>query len=668
MGDSNHHQRDTHGMIINDEIKKSAKAILKKDIIRLQLIPPVAIKLLQQTNDERSSFTNLTKIIETDAALSIEVLRLVNSAFYNFSQTITSIKRAVTALGFSTIRQIALNVLFFKRLIKPDLKQAFDQLLFWQHCLFVAILSRLIAKQVGHFDPDQIYAAGLLHDIGKIILEDYGKLTYSDFRRTFKKSDNDPLLNERSFFGLDHTQLGAVFCQRNDIPESIVHSILYHHSNNLHSIPESCHQEVAIVAFANFIAELQGIGCDYPNHTPLLDASFLDYINNQSIDLEACLKQADSEVRELSHFFKFEFPDINTLRVNLLESCFISLQSNKTAYGKQRIKRALPKSLTVPHHSLDENEFIPWTLEALHNEFHYDRLLFLDINSERQLIQAKYWWPENVLQHINNHFTIPISALSKHLVDCLREKRSLLVDKTLKEDQKLLDELDVDAFFSLPVLTHNRFSGILYIDNFYSRNQLKKSQLSNLQMVANELGIAMVNARRFEQEKKKAQLDSLTRLNNKGMIERFLSRAFQEQQFKLEHMAIGFIDIDHFKNFNDRYGHQAGDDVLKIVADILKSLTRPSDFIGRYGGEEFLFVLLNGDRKAVNGFSERIRSEIEQQGHILKERFPEQHLTVSIGVAMYHPAFTSYQKMIEKADEAMYQAKEEGRNRVVVLT
>ncbi|MCU7940316.1 MAG: GGDEF domain-containing protein, partial [gamma proteobacterium symbiont of Bathyaustriella thionipta] len=114
------------------------------------------------------------------------------------------------------------------------------------------------------------------------------------------------------------------------------------------------------------------------------------------------------------------------------------------------------------------------------------------------------------------------------------------------------------------------------------------------------------------------------------------------------------------------YGHKAGDDVLRIVADVLKSLTRPDDFIGRYGGEEFLFVFVNIDVKGVRVFSERIRAEIEAKGKMLKGRFPQQNLSVSIGVAMYDKKYLDYQMMIDAADKAMYQSKTEGRNRVTV--
>jgi diguanylate cyclase (GGDEF)-like protein len=191
--------------------------------------------------------------------------------------------------------------------------------------------------------------------------------------------------------------------------------------------------------------------------------------------------------------------------------------------------------------------------------------------------------------------------------------------------------------------------------------------LREMMPIAYELGIAMFNAKQYDQEKKHAQIDHLTQLFNKRIINNFLAEIFHEDESKLANIAIGFIDIDRFKLFNDTCGHQAGDDVLKIVADILRGLTRPGDFIGRYGGEEFLFVLKNTDKVGAYGYAERIRSEVERRGKIMSRRFHGHMLTVSIGVAMYNRDYVHYSDMIEVADQAMYRAKNEGRNRIVML-
>jgi diguanylate cyclase (GGDEF)-like protein len=192
--------------------------------------------------------------------------------------------------------------------------------------------------------------------------------------------------------------------------------------------------------------------------------------------------------------------------------------------------------------------------------------------------------------------------------------------------------------------------------------------LSELNPIAVELGIAMIHAKQYEMEKKQAQLDPLTQLYNKRMIYFFLAEIFQLEVSKLEKIAIGFIDIDRFKLFNDLCGHQSGDEALKIVAEIIGNLTRPEDFIGRYGGEEFIFLLKNTNKAGAFAYAERIRKQIERQGQLLRKKFHGLELTASIGIATYNRQYSSYSDMIEVADQAMYRAKHEGRNRVIMLS
>jgi diguanylate cyclase (GGDEF)-like protein len=151
------------------------------------------------------------------------------------------------------------------------------------------------------------------------------------------------------------------------------------------------------------------------------------------------------------------------------------------------------------------------------------------------------------------------------------------------------------------------------------------------------------------------------------MIHYFMDEIFQGHYATLEKIAIGFIDIDKFKLVNDVCGHQAGDEALKIVAEIMGNLTRPQDFIGRYGGEEFIFLLKNTDPSGALAYAERIRKEIESRGKIAAEKFHNLKLTASIGVATYNSYYANYTDMIKVADQAMYRAKQEGRNKVILL-
>lgn len=142
------------------------------------------------------------------------------------------------------------------------------------------------------------------------------------------------------------------------------------------------------------------------------------------------------------------------------------------------------------------------------------------------------------------------------------------------------------------------------------------------------------------------------------MLTEILNNSFKLSLAQLKHIAVGFIDIDNFKKFNDTCGHQVGDEALIMVAQIMRSLTRPGDFIGRYGGDEFVFVLQSTNKKGVYSYAERIRLEVEQQGKLLSRQFLGHEITISIGISLYHQEFNRYDKIISTADMAMYRAKQ----------
>jgi diguanylate cyclase (GGDEF)-like protein len=125
------------------------------------------------------------------------------------------------------------------------------------------------------------------------------------------------------------------------------------------------------------------------------------------------------------------------------------------------------------------------------------------------------------------------------------------------------------------------------------------------------------------------------------------------------------IDVDYFKSFNDRYGHLAGDSILKLLAGTLTKFSRPRELVGRYGGEEFLSILKDTDLEGAVRYGERIRSKVSDLGRLLSNRFPEHDLSVSVGVAEFMPALNVREQLIDMADKAMYTAKVEGRNRVM---
>jgi two-component system cell cycle response regulator len=157
-----------------------------------------------------------------------------------------------------------------------------------------------------------------------------------------------------------------------------------------------------------------------------------------------------------------------------------------------------------------------------------------------------------------------------------------------------------------------------------------------------------------------AVTDGLTGLHNHRAFQDYLEEQFQTAMRNKQPLALILMDVDHFKQYNDTYGHQAGDEVLRQVAQILQTNVREGDFVARYGGEEFVVVLPRTDSESAVAVAERLRRAVESAEWQLRP------VTGSFGVASIRPDMETRQELIEAADQALYQAKKNGRNRVEV--
>jgi diguanylate cyclase (GGDEF)-like protein len=162
-----------------------------------------------------------------------------------------------------------------------------------------------------------------------------------------------------------------------------------------------------------------------------------------------------------------------------------------------------------------------------------------------------------------------------------------------------------------------------------------------------------------------SRIDRLTQLYNRGYWEERLAEEFRRARRSGSPCSLVMFDIDHFKKVNDTYGHQAGDEVIRRTARELRETARATDICGRYGGEEFGVVLTDTDAEHATIFCERLRKRIEAEA--VTHEANEIAYTISLGVAGLSEEVADYAAWLERADQALYQSKRGGRNRVSVF-
>ena len=169
--------------------------------------------------------------------------------------------------------------------------------------------------------------------------------------------------------------------------------------------------------------------------------------------------------------------------------------------------------------------------------------------------------------------------------------------------------------------------------------------------------------KKLEESEAKAMVDALTNVLNRNAYNLKIGQLFHEFKRYKEPWALLVLDIDHFKLFNDKYGHKTGDKVLKSVAGTITDSIRLSDQVFRYGGEEFVVILSRIDKLSTSTLSEKIRKAIERDYFVDGDK--KLQVTMSIGASIIGEADTET-SLFERADKALYQAKENGRNQIMV--
>ncbi len=245
-------------------------------------------------------------------------------------------------------------------------------------------------------------------------------------------------------------------------------------------------------------------------------------------------------------------------------------------------------------------------------------------------------------------------------------RRVMAGDDFLNLDPDTRDRLarsgPIDTVAAAPLVAHGQLIGVLNIGGRVAATPAIHKEV--LSVLANLGATAVENQINFERLEREATTDGLTGLSN---VKNFKDKFAQELSRASRHgraLSVFLFDVDNFKHYNDQNGHPAGDQCLRITADLLKKNTRLSDLPARYGGEEFVVLLPETDGRGALAFAEKIRTTIAATDYPFREKQPLGCVSISGGVASFPDQGKDVESLIKAADAALYRCKEAGRNRV----
>ncbi len=272
---------------------------LMKLVSKVREIPPLPqsiTKILEITKDDSSSSLELANVFKQDPTLAVSILKLANLPAYGFSSRISTINHAIVCLGLETVKSIALTSSTHEMLNKEISAYSLGEGMLWQHSISCATCAKIIAQRIGYKDEEEAYIAGLLLDIGKIILSGFAE---DEFDQVSEMAEKDKIpfnIAEQEILGFDHPQVGGRVIKKWNLPSALVEAVQYHHQPD----KADTHKTLAyIVHLADALSCMLGIGLGSDGLMYVFEENTLDVLGLNKEDVESIMSELADRVEKV---------------------------------------------------------------------------------------------------------------------------------------------------------------------------------------------------------------------------------------------------------------------------------------------------------------------------------------------------------------------------------
>ncbi len=217
---------------------------LMKGLTKLPTLPVIALRAMQLIKDESSSAKELAELLSKDQAASARLLRVANSAFYALRRPVSTVREAIVVLGFANVQSLVLTSTVINQ-FAGDAESGFDRAQCWQHSVGCGIASEMLARCSRHPEPAEVFTAGILHDIGRMILDQYFHGQFLAILRLVAQEGIPSVVAEGRLLGTDHARIGGALARQWKVPDQLIEAISYHHD------PGSASEGVGIAQFVH---------------------------------------------------------------------------------------------------------------------------------------------------------------------------------------------------------------------------------------------------------------------------------------------------------------------------------------------------------------------------------------------------------------------------------
>ncbi len=669
----------------------------------------VGLEILRLTRTEEASIDSISRVLQADPALTGRILKYANNGNAASQRPVTNVRDAVVRIGLRTVNGIALGFSLLSSSLHGGCSR-FDYRRYWSHSLAMALGCQALVRKSSSITPDEGFLAGLLADVGQLALATVHPEKYSEVLATVGTGNRGDLLRlEQVYFSTNHNELTAAMLDDWGLPEFFSAAVIQHEMANDNTFPERSKEWwlARLLYVANSLADICVANDD--RSAAVAASELLNRAEQLGIEVNEFISIVDKTIEQWQEWGRMLGVDTRLLPT-FQELLTRATSSDGDTKGTTSPTIAPPLSgnlVRQPRNrqSADENPRSEDADSGPSSEAQNDESITERYESNTQRATEKSIGgkrlrilvadDEPVTRHVltsllrsSGHEVIRASDGTEALRLALESNPQLIItDWNMPEtdgiqlcravratafgrqtyiivltshadDEHLVEafEAGADDYVVKPFQARALFARIragLRVIKLQEEITREKEQSEK---ISAELAIAN---RRLEMD---ALTDMLTGLPNRRYFAERLSHDWIISRRSGEPLACMVLDIDHFKWINDNYGHDVGDRVLQCVANTLRAGARGTDIVCRYGGEEFVIIRIDSDRSICQQ-AERLRQAVQTD---VTKVFPQlgRQITVSIGVAVRNERTRSPEALVKSADEAMYLAKQSGRNQV----
>jgi two-component system, cell cycle response regulator len=615
----------------------------------------VALAVMQLAQDENTTNAEIARTIKVDPALSGRLVKAANTAQFGGRRAVASVPDAVVVLGLTTVRQLALGFSLVSD-YRGGKCSAFDYEGFWSRSLVTALAMQAIAARTRVAAPEETFLIGLLSRIGCLALASVYPQEYAQLLSAHADCSMAELAPaEKQQFAADHSDLTAALMTDWGLPKVLVDPALHHEHPASGKFPEGSRGFTLCYGLhlAGYLADL----CLAPEAArPAMLPNLFLLGTRIALDAEGVSAIADQTVRDWQEWgplLEVRAYPVRPLAEMAKEATLtpdpaVSTPPAAYAQGKPPLRLL----------AVDDDRSVLLLLDKLLSDAGYE--VFTAVNGKEALHTAMECRPQLI---VADWLMPEVDGLT--FCRALRNTKVgrgvyIVLLTGIEDEARLVEAFDagVDDYVLKPINPKVLLARLRAGERVVSLQNEVESDREEIRRFAADL--AMSNRRLQEA----ALLDPLTGIPNRRYAMDRIQQEWSAAERGARPLACMLIDVDHFKRINDTHGHDVGDVVLQRVADVLKHTARTQDVICRIGGEEFLVVCPDTDASAAGQCAERLRHAVGSMrvpiGNVSLQ------ITISVGVAAMDPSMRVPDSMIKASDQAVYAAKQAGRNRTCV--